>query len=105
MEQLDTDEDFDMNFLFRLQSDVIIHMGHPRVPQSLIRDLIKTIQEGSQLYFSDVKRQVVMNKSLPIPNGTPSLTKKSAEKVEGTTAKIVPVARERFAYACLQCLF
>ncbi|GES88442.1 hypothetical protein RCL_jg5346.t1 [Rhizophagus clarus] len=113
MEQQDTDEDFDMNFLFRLQSDVMIHMGRPRVPQSLIRDLIKTIQEGSQLYFSDVKRQELMNdylnKPLPIPNGTSSRIKKSperlSEKVEGSTAKIVPVARERFAYACLQCLF
>ncbi|CAB4394110.1 unnamed protein product [Rhizophagus irregularis] len=113
MEQQDTDEDFDMNFLFRIQSDVMVHMGRPRVPQNLIRDLVKTIQEGSQLYFSEVKRQEIMNdylnKPLPIPNGTPSRTKKSleklSEKVEGSTAKIVPVARERFAYACLQCLF
>jgi hypothetical protein len=112
MEQQDIDEDFDMNFLLLLQSDVMIHMGRPRVPQNLIRDLVKTIQEGSQLYFTDVKRQGVMNdylnKPLPIPNGT-SRTKKSleklSEKVEGSTAKIVPVARERFAYACLQCLF
>ncbi|RIA83990.1 hypothetical protein C1645_880206 [Glomus cerebriforme] len=113
IDQQDIDEEFDMNFLSRLQSDVMIHMGRPRVPQSLIRDLVKTIQEGSQLYSSDVKRQEVMNgylnKPLPIPNGSPSSTKKSieklSEKVEGATAKIVPVARERFAYACLQCLF
>jgi len=90
-------------------------MGRPRVPQNLIRDLIKTIQEGSQLYSSDVERQGVMNgylnKPLPVSNGPSSHTKKSkfpekfSEKVEGATAMIVPVAKERFAYACLQCLF
>ncbi|CAG8443203.1 6201_t:CDS:10 [Funneliformis caledonium] len=117
IDQQDIDEAFDMKFLFRLQSDVMIHMGRPRVPQSLIRDLIKTIQEGSQLYLSDVERQGAMNgylnKPLPVPvsNGTSFHQKKSkpreklSEKVEGVTAKIVPVAKERFAYACLQCLF
>ena len=91
----------------------MIHMGRSRVPQSLIRDLVKTIQEGSQLYFSYVERQGVvngyLNKPLPISNGGSSRTKRSpeklSEKVEGVTAKIIPVARERLAYACLQCLF
>ncbi|CAI2181355.1 20085_t:CDS:10 [Funneliformis geosporum] len=117
IDQQDTDEAFDMKFLFRLQSDVMIHMGRPRVPQNLIMDLIKTIQEGSQLYSSDVERQGVMNGYLdkplpvPVPNGASSHQKKSkppeklSEKVEGVTAKIIPVAKERFAYACLQCLF
>jgi hypothetical protein len=85
-------------------------MGRPRVPQNLTRDLVKTIQEGSQLYLSEVERQGVingyLNKSLPDgPSRPKKLLGKLSEKVEGATAKIVPVTRERFAYACLQFLF
>ncbi|CAG8510749.1 17383_t:CDS:10, partial [Dentiscutata heterogama] len=99
LEQQDANEAFDMKFLFNLQTDVVIHMGHPRVPQTLIREIVETLQEGSQLYSADIERHAAVN-------GHSSKTHvKQLEKVEGVTAIIAPVARERFAYACLQCLF
>ncbi|KAG9288486.1 hypothetical protein G9A89_015692 [Geosiphon pyriformis] len=111
IEQHDTDEAFDMKFLFTLESEVLIHMGHPRVPLELIRKLIDTIQQGSQLYTMDVNRRKTylngnLDKPLPtIKDSASTQTPRILTKVEGSAAKIVPVARERFAYVCLQCLF
>lgn len=99
LEQQDINEAFDMKFLFNLQTDVLIHMGHPRVPQTLIREIVETLQEGSQLYSADIERQSAVN------GHSNKSHVKQLEKVEGVTAIIAPVARERFAYACLQCLF
>ncbi|CAG8607251.1 1553_t:CDS:2, partial [Ambispora leptoticha] len=114
LEQQDSDEAFDMKFLFSLESDILIHMGHPRVPVELIRQLVEIIEKGSQLYSTDEHRQSnYLNGNLdkPLPpiisgsEGQPSHTIMPITRVEGTTAKIIPVPRERFAYACLTCLF
>ncbi|RHZ78300.1 hypothetical protein Glove_166g199 [Diversispora epigaea] len=119
-EQQDADEAFDMRFLFSLQSDVMIHMG-PRVPQTLIKKIVEAIQEGSQLYFTGVKRREIVNGFVNESSSNNNdddddddhnnndddgyELNKVSEKVEGITTEIIPVARERFAYACLQCLF
>ncbi|CAG8467852.1 8909_t:CDS:10 [Cetraspora pellucida] len=109
LEQQDTNEAFDMKFLFNLQTEVIIHMGRPRVPQTLIRDIVETLREGSQLYSTDIERQEAVNGHLNKTSTTSNIERtthaKQLEKVEGVTVLISPVARERFAYACLQCLF
>ncbi|CAG8503304.1 19215_t:CDS:10 [Racocetra persica] len=109
LEQQDTNEAFDMKFLFNLQTDVIIHMGCPRVPQTLIREIVETLREGSQLYSTDIERQEAANGHLNKISTTSNIERtahaKQLEKVEGVTATIIPVARERFAYASLQCLF
>lgn len=102
-----------MKFLFSLQSNVMVHMGRPRVPQMLIKKLVETIREGSQLYFTEVHRREIVNGYKLSPNeedynnynDDENEPNKVLGKVEGATAEIIPVARERFAYACLQCLF
>lgn len=116
LEQQDIDEAFDMKFLFRLHSEVIIHIGHPCVPQELIKSMVETLKEGSKLYETFVEERqnnidgkLNKNNLLSSTNELSSpLTiqnKKSLDKVEGITARVIPVVREKFAYACLQCLF
>ncbi|CAJ0913275.1 16746_t:CDS:2, partial [Entrophospora sp. SA101] len=107
LEQQDIDEAFDMKFLFRLQSEVIVHIGHPYVPQELIKSMVETLKEGSKLYDTFIDERENNYNTLSSTNDLSSSfqSKKLADKVEGTTAKVIPVIRERFAYACLQCLF
>ncbi|CAJ0630351.1 10027_t:CDS:10 [Entrophospora sp. SA101] len=115
LEQQDIDEAFDMKFLFKLHSEVIIHIGHPYVPQELIQSMVETLKEGSKLYETFIEErqnnidgELNKNNLLLSSNELFPLTiqnKKLSDKVEGTTARIIPVVREKFAYACLQCLF
>ncbi|KAF0554404.1 endosomal peripheral membrane protein [Gigaspora margarita] len=110
VEQLNVDESFDIKFLSELQTRVLIHLGHSRVPQSLIYNVIKVIYEGSKLYYSETDKQTIWNESIdenfPLSDDLEiQCCNQMLKNIDSVPISIIPLERERFAFACLQCLF
>ncbi|CAG8514556.1 6464_t:CDS:10, partial [Cetraspora pellucida] len=110
VEQLNIDESFDIKILSDLQTRVLIHLGNSRVPQSLIFNVIKIIYEGSKLYYPELDKLTTWNESIDenfqlLDNLETPCYKQMLKNIDSTPVFVTPVERERFAYACLQCLF
>ncbi|CAG8704246.1 2805_t:CDS:10, partial [Dentiscutata erythropus] len=110
IEQLNIDESFDIKFLSELQTRVLIHLGHSRVPQSLIHNVVKIIYEGSKLYYPETDKLTIWNENIDENSQSSDdlempCCNRMLKNINGTPVSITPVERERFAYACLQCLF
>lgn len=93
------EEDFDMALLKELEENVIIHIGHPRVPDVLVSQLARILHRGSEVYPSE--------DALP---PTPTLASDKSPGVNhtsysGTTELPQLVPRERFSYWCFDLLF
>ncbi|EKM74882.1 hypothetical protein AGABI1DRAFT_65220 [Agaricus bisporus var. burnettii JB137-S8] len=93
------EEDFDMAVLKELEENVIIHIGHPRVPDVLVSQLARILHRGSEVYPSE-------DASPP----TPTLASDKSPGVNhtpysGTTELAQLVPRERFSYWCFDLLF
>lgn len=86
-----------------LEKDVMPHLGSTRVPDDLIKRLGKYLQTASRLY------------TLNLPgNGDggakearfdDDFDRQASGRVHGTTAEVLEVGRERFAYWCFEMLF
>ncbi|CAG8495454.1 3413_t:CDS:10, partial [Scutellospora calospora] len=110
IEQLNIDESFDIKFFSDLQTQVLIHLGHSRVPQSLIFDVVKIIYEGSKLYYPKVDKQTMCSENIdeyfqPFDDLEMPCCRQILKNVESVPISITPVEREKFAYVCLECLF
>ena len=113
IEELDVDEHFDISLLSVIQSDIVIFIGEPRVPDDIIERLVDILRESSRLYYVDESHShreetdgELATKELAIEeeNGTKNASDRSSDIV-GTTGTIVPVMKESFAYAALKTLF
>lgn len=100
IEELDTDEHFDIKLLMAVENDIILHIGRAKVPTELIRKLIDVIKEGSRLYYVDEQA----NGSADDKPGDMTSMNRSSDLL-ATVGTIVPVMKETFAYAALRCLF
>lgn len=109
IEELDVDEHFDISVLSVIQSDIVVHMGQPRVPIEVIEKLINVIKEISRLYYIEDtmtdKSQHAEEKDTGETNSIKPLTSDRSSDIVGTTGTIVPVMKESFAYAALMTLF
>lgn len=110
MEQ-EAEESFDLALIASLEVDVVPHIGDPRVPDSLVSQLGKILQQGSKLYDMDDGRPSSPTYSI---NGMSSSRDSSFEKVDlrnesanafGTTEGLALLPRERFSYWCFDLLF
>lgn len=113
IEELDVDEHFDISLLSVIQSDIVIFIGEPRVPDDIIERLVDILRESSRLYYVDESHShrqetegELATKELAIEeeNGAKNASDRSSDIV-GTTGTIVPVMKESFAYAALKTLF
>lgn len=112
IEELDVDEHFDISVLSVIQSDIVIYLGQPRVPDEIIAKMVDVVRESSRLYYVDESlshrrdgsnEEEIATKGLAI-EGESSNNDRSSDIV-GTTGTIVPVMKESFAYAALKTLF
>lgn len=96
LEVQDAEENFDLSLLSSLEIDVVPRLGDPRVPDSLIIQLAKTLDQGSRLFHDsslkgdDLEEAVLMNGS---------------GHVVGSTESNHVLPRERFAYWCFDLMF
>ncbi|CAO3630367.1 unnamed protein product [Mucor hiemalis] len=109
IEELDVDEHFDISVLSVIQSDIVVHMGQPRVPIEVIEKLINVIKEISRLYYIEdtmtEKSQHAEEEDAGEAKSIRFLASDRSSDIVGTTGTIVPVMKESFAYAALMTLF
>jgi hypothetical protein len=128
------DESFDLAFLHCLKSKVFSRMGYHRVPKKLLMELVHIVDNAANLYILSSPAMDVSTISLPPKqSSSASLTHVTLDHPPGpdskaavlanfddahldiiqdlgitlhsTTNTMVPVRRERFAFACLEILF
>lgn len=93
------EENFDLSLISSLETDVIPCLGDDRVPDYLITQLAKVLQQGSQLLLHELDDEYP-----PTPSSPTKPNAKDSERM-GSTALVRGVTRERFSYWCLDLLF
>jgi hypothetical protein len=102
------EENFDLSLISSLETDVIPCLGDDRVPDYIITQLAKVLQQGSQLLLneSDDDDYPPTPSSLTRPEGRSAARGDKADSERmGSTAPSRGVSRERFSYWCLDLLF
>ncbi|KAJ6510816.1 hypothetical protein C8R45DRAFT_1207663 [Mycena sanguinolenta] len=104
LEKQEEEENFDLSLIGALEIDVVPHLGEKRVPDTLVGQLAKVLQQGSRLYESELGS----NPHSPVS----SSGSRDFEKIEmdaqyenGSTQSGALVPRERFSYWCFDLLF
>lgn len=104
LEKQEAEENFDLALIGALEIDVVPHLGDKRVPDPLVGQLAKVLQQGSQLYEAEVSSN---------PHSPTSSGSREFEKIEmddgpytnGSTQSGALLPRERFSYWCFDLLF
>ncbi|KAF9274166.1 hypothetical protein BGZ68_000897 [Mortierella alpina] len=128
------DESFDLVFLNSLKSKVFFRMGYHRVPADILTELIQTLDHAANLYILSTPSMAASTTSSSTLDAsrsssdhapTHSQSKLADDAVSpgaahdlqldiiqglgitlhSTSNTMVPVRRERFAFACLEILF
>ncbi|KAJ6525079.1 hypothetical protein DFH09DRAFT_1250788 [Mycena vulgaris] len=104
LEMQEAEENFDLALIGALEIDVVPHLGDKRVPDSLVGQLAKVLQQGSRLY----EVEMTSNPHSPVS----SSGSREFEKIEmdghydnGSTQSGALLPRERFSYWCFDLLF
>ncbi|KAF8260132.1 hypothetical protein EI94DRAFT_1749458 [Lactarius quietus] len=95
------EENFDHHLIVSLETDVVPCLGDDRVPDYLITQLAKILQQGSQLLQDGSSEEYPPTPTHTEIRSAPLL---SGEEV-GSTVPLLAVSRERFSYWCLDLLF
>ncbi|KAF9951008.1 hypothetical protein BGZ72_007432 [Mortierella alpina] len=128
------DESFDLVFLSSIKSKVFFRMGFHRVPGDILTELVQTLDHAANLYILSTP-SMAASTTLPstldasLGSSDPAQIHKQLKPADGlaspgavndlqfdiiqglgitlhsTTNTMVPVRRERFAFACLEILF
>ncbi|KAF8974912.1 hypothetical protein BGZ46_009596 [Entomortierella lignicola] len=129
------DESFDLVYLHTLKNKVFSRMGYHRVPIEILTELVQILDHAANLYILSTPSLVDASASYsapavsPSPSTTSTLVGNQSRPTESkmvpvnaedahldiiqglgitlhsTTNTMVPVGRERFAFACLETLF
>ncbi|KAF9574751.1 hypothetical protein EC968_005537 [Mortierella alpina] len=123
------DESFDLVFLTSLKSKVFFRMGYHRVPDDILTELIQTLDHAANLYILSTPSTLPSTLDASRNPSDSTLTHNESMLADGsvspraahdhhldiiqglgitlhsTTNTMVPVRRERFAFACLEILF
>ncbi|KAJ7242359.1 hypothetical protein B0H12DRAFT_1132442 [Mycena haematopus] len=104
LQKQEEEENFDLSLIGALEIDVVPQLGEKRVPDALVGQLAKVLQQGSRLYESELGS----NPHSPVS----SSGSREFEKIEidgqyenGSTQSGAVVPRERFSYWCFDLLF
>ncbi|KAI0338792.1 hypothetical protein BDW22DRAFT_1362507 [Trametopsis cervina] len=104
------EESFDLSLIASLEIDVVPHLSDPRVPDYIIAQLAKVLQQGSQIR-DDAEYRPPSPASLESTPARASTESHALESFgdhtagEGTTEPGRFLPRERFAYWCFDLLF
>ncbi|KAK7039339.1 protein MON2 [Favolaschia claudopus] len=104
LEKQEEEENFDLALIGALEIDVVPHLGDMRVPDALVGQLARVLQQGSRLYESEVGS----NPHSPVSSsGSREFVKieMDGQYENGTTQNGTLVPRERFSYWCFDLLF
>jgi hypothetical protein len=82
--------------------DVVPCLGDDRVPDYLITQLAKILQQGSQLLQDGSNEESPLT---PISLKHPEIRSVPEDEEVGSTVPLLAVSRERFSYWCLDLLF
>lgn len=116
MEDQDAEEEFDLAYIKALQNDIFPYLGNPRVPDDLVSQFGKMLQNASRLHRLDID---IDRPRSPESIGGRTLVEEHNGKLRGlrefddldftqmvgTTVLMVQLPRERFAYWCFDLLF
>ncbi|ORX90356.1 hypothetical protein K493DRAFT_409906 [Basidiobolus meristosporus CBS 931.73] len=86
------DENFDIEYLDKLQTILFPFLGLPDVPRDVISRIIRSLEKGSRLYADSRIAEM-------------ALETQGRNELPGLTADTVAVQREHYAIICLKCLF
>ena len=104
LSEQEEEENFDHHLVASLETDVVPCIGDDRVPDYLITQLAKILQQGSQLLHDGSSEEYP-----PTPTSVTYRSTLSSDKAEGedvgSTVPLWAVSRERFSYWCLDLLF
>lgn len=104
----EAEENFDLALISSLEIDVLPYIGDSRVPDPLIRQLSKVLQQGSALYEPDSKSSASsspITEALRQPGEFGFGKGGLPDGSYGSTDLSTPLPRERFSYWCLDLLF
>ena len=101
------EENFDHHLITSLETDVVPCLGDDRVPDYLITQLAKILQQGSQLLQDGSGEEYPLTPTSATHPEIRSTTLNSNSENEnvGSTVPLLAVSRERFSYWCLDLLF
>ncbi|KAH9013194.1 hypothetical protein EDB84DRAFT_1533406 [Lactarius hengduanensis] len=101
LSEQEEEENFDHHLVASLETDVVPCLGDDRVPDYLITQLAKILQQGSQLLQDGSSEEYPTSPTHPeMPLGG-----KADGEEAGSTVPLLAVSRERFSYWCLDLLF
>jgi len=110
LEVQQAEESFDLALIAALEIDVVPHLGDSRVPDYIIAQIAKILQQGSQIR-EEVEYRPLSPASLEAPLQESSHELEKADgfgehtAAEGTTEPGRFLPRERFSYWCFDLLF
>jgi hypothetical protein len=104
LSEQEEEEIFDHHLVTSLETDVVPCIGDECVPDYLITQLAKILQQGSQLLQDGSGEEYPPTPTSPTHRPTPLSSKAEGEEV-GSTVPLLAVSRERFSYWCLDLLF
>ncbi|KAI9452204.1 hypothetical protein F5148DRAFT_1237059 [Russula earlei] len=109
LSEQEEEENFDLSLITSLETDVIPCLGDDRVPDYLITQLAKVLQQGSRLLQREADED---NPPTPSSHKQPSIKStvrgrgsQADDEQVGSTEPVRTVSRERFSYWCLDLLF
>ena len=107
LSEQEEEENFDHHLVASLETDVVPCIGDDRVPDYLITQLAKILQQGSQLLQDESNEEYPPTPTSPTRPDTRSapLSGKAEGEEVGSTVPLLAVSRERFSYWCLDLLF
>jgi hypothetical protein len=107
LSEQEEEEKFDHHLVASLETDVVPCLGDDRVPDYLITQLAKILQQGSQLLHDGLSERYPPTPTSPTHPEIRSMP--LSGNVEGgevgSTVPLLAVSRERFSYWCLDLLF
>ncbi|KAI0048499.1 hypothetical protein FA95DRAFT_1517415 [Auriscalpium vulgare] len=105
-EDQEAEENFDLQLIASLEIDVVPFLGDARVPDHLILQLAKVLQQGSQLREYEPDDDYAFTPITPMrPRENAWGGSADADGAYGSTAPAIAVSRERFSYWCFDLLF
>jgi len=114
LEVQDAEEEFDLAYIKVLQANIFPYLGDSRVPDDLISQFGKMLQNASRLHRLDIDRprspESIGGKTLVEEHhgklrGLREFDDLDFTQMVGTTVPMVQLPRERFAYWCFDLLF
>ena len=114
MEVQDAEEEFDLGYIKALQTDIFPYLGNSRVPDDLVSQFGKMLQNASRLHRLDIDRprspesiggRTLVEEHHGKLRGVREFDDLDFTQMVGTTVPMVQLPRERFAYWCLDLLF